>query len=163
MERTHLSATNAALPAQQVKTILADFASEQAQLLPALHEIQAQLGFIPRTAVPQIASALNISVAEVHAVLEFYTYFRTEPPATLQIEICQAEACRAMKTEQLTAQIEEYLDCKLGQKRADGQIELKKVYCLGLCTHGPTAQINEKPYVRLDADSFKEIIKGLLP
>lgn len=163
MERTHPSTPYAALPAQQIKTILADFPAEQAQLLPLLHELQEQIGFIPPQAVPQIASALNISVAEVHAVLGFYTYFRTEPAATLQIEICQAEACRAMNAEQLTAAMEDYLNCKMGQKRADGQVELKKVYCLGLCTHGPTAQINEKPYVRLSPDSFKKVIEELLP
>lgn len=44
-------------------------------LLPILHQVQARLGFIPTTAVPQIARALNLSTAQVHGVLSFYHFF----------------------------------------------------------------------------------------
>lgn len=68
----------------------------------------------------------------------------------------------AMQSQQLVEHIENYLGCSMGNKRADGKVELKKVFCLGLCTHGPAAQINEKAYVRLDSKSLEKIIERQL-
>jgi|SRR5699024_1731811 len=161
MEEIMESANNADQQSQQVRGILGQFAPRQASLLPALHEVQERLGYIPEHTVGLIAQSLNISVSEIHAALKFYTYFRTEPAAALQIEICQAEACLAMQSQQLTKHIEDYLGCSMDNKTPDGKVELKKVFCLGLCTHGPTAQINEKAYVRLNPQRLEQIIEGL--
>lgn len=50
-------------------------------LLPILHAIQEAIGFIPDAAVPDIAHALNLSLAEVRGVISFYHDFRSTPPA----------------------------------------------------------------------------------
>jgi len=146
-----------------IAAICTRFPARQESLLPLLHAVQAELGFIPAHAVAQIAAALNISVAEVHAVLQFYTYFQSEPPAALTIEICHAEACQAQQSLPLIEHIEQQLGCRVGQRTANGRIQLKKVYCLGLCTHGPVLQINEKPYVRLTPEYFDQLIDELQP
>ena len=55
-------------------------AAEPGALLPILHAIQDALGYVPEAAVPLIAEGLNLSRAEVHGVVTFYHYFRTQPP-----------------------------------------------------------------------------------
>lgn len=147
--------------AHDIKDCLGQFAPEQAALLPLLHAVQEKLGFIPSATVPSIAHRLNISVAQVHAVLQFYTYFKTQPPADLHIEICQAEACLAQQAQALAHYIADYLDCPLGSQRADNRVALHKVYCLGLCSHGPVAQINETPYLRLNPERLAALIDEL--
>jgi len=146
-----------------IKKIIKGFKPEQPSLLPALHAIQDELGYIPKESTALVAQAFNISVAEVHAVLQFYAHYRTQPPAKIQISLCQAEACLALQAKQLTEYIQNQLNCSLGEKRADNLVQLDKVYCLGLCTHGPVGQINQKTYVQLTPKSFNQIINELLP
>jgi len=75
---------------EQVAAIIATQQSRPGALLPILHDIQHALGFIPPDSVAQIASALNLSRAEVHGVITFYHHFRTTPPARHTIQICCA-------------------------------------------------------------------------
>ena len=70
-------------------------------LLPILHGVQEELGFVPKDAVPLIARELNLSRAEVHGVISFYHYFRTQKPGRHVLHLCRAEACRAIGAVQL--------------------------------------------------------------
>lgn len=57
-------------------------------LLPLLHDVQEQLGWIPREAVGPIAQALNLSRAEVHGVITFYHHFRQHPVGRHVVQLC---------------------------------------------------------------------------
>src|SRR6187549_3215455 len=85
--------------AQLVDALGARFAGIPGPLLPLLHAVQDELGFIPPEAVPRIASVLNLSRAEVHGVISFYHYFRQHAPGRHVVQICRAEACQAMNCE----------------------------------------------------------------
>lgn len=76
--------------------IIDDFLAMEGPLLPILHAVQAEFGHIPQETLPVIASALNISKAEVHGVVTFYHDFREEPAGRHVLKLCRAEACQAM-------------------------------------------------------------------
>ena len=78
-----------------VEQTAAKHAASQGGLLPCLHEIQAELGYIPNAHLENIATAFSLSTAEVHGVVTFYHDFRTSPSAPQSIQICCAEACQA--------------------------------------------------------------------
>ena len=118
-------------------------AGQEGALLPLLHALQAEFGWIPPEAVPIIAEVLNLSRAEVHGVISFYHDFRTQPPPARVLQLCRAEACQARGGEALAAAVE---DRTAG--RADVAVEA--VYCLGLCASGPAAMLNGRPHARLD-------------
>lgn len=59
-------------------------------LMPLLHDIQQQLGFIPRDSVTTIAKAVNLSRAEVHGVIGFYHDFSYQPQGRTTIQVCRA-------------------------------------------------------------------------
>lgn len=67
----------------------------QDSLLPLLHALQNELGHIDDAFVPHIATALNLSRAEVHWVITFYHDFRRKPAGTHIVKLCRAEACQA--------------------------------------------------------------------
>ena len=75
--------------------ILFDHAQLEGPLLPILHAVQAEWGYVPPEALPIIAEGLNISRAEVHGVVSFYHDFREEPAGRHMVKICRAEACQA--------------------------------------------------------------------
>jgi formate dehydrogenase subunit gamma len=132
-------------------------------LLPLLHHIQDTLRFIPPALVPDIASALNLSRAEVHGVITYYHHFRSALPGRHVVQICQAEACRANGAEALMAHAATRLACAPGQTRADGAVTLEPVYCLGLCASGPSAMVDDKLRGRVSAamvDTWAQRFEG---
>ncbi len=141
-----------------VQEIIAALKDKPGALLPILHGIQDALGYIPADSVPDIATALSLSRAEVHGVISFYHYFRDTPPGKQTIHLCRAESCQAMGARQL----EEHVKAKLGidfhETTADGKFSLEPVYCLGNCACSPAMQIGKKIYGRVTADSFDAII-----
>lgn len=119
--------------------------AEPGPLLEILHAVQNELGYLPPEAVPRIADALNLSRAEVHGVISFYHHFRERPVGRLHIQVCRAEACRAMKGEENLAFLRERFGIDFGETRADGAVSLESVYCLGLCACAPAALVNGDP------------------
>jgi hypothetical protein len=77
---------------ESVQKITAALKDKPGALLPILHAIQDDLGYVPAESVPAIAMALNLSRAEVHGVISFYHYFRDTPPGKHTIHLCRAES-----------------------------------------------------------------------
>ncbi len=127
-------------------------------LMPLLHAIQDDIGYIPEACYPLIAKALNLSVAEVHGVVTFYHHFRTHAPGKHILQICRAESCQAMGSTQLEAYVKNKLGVDYHQTTADGAISLEAVYCLGNCACSPAVLMDEQVYGRVDTSAIDEII-----
>src|ERR1700684_4112580 len=84
-------------------------------LLPILHALQNEFGYVDKAAVPLVASALNLSQAEVHGVISFYHDFRRLPPGRHVLRMCRAEACQSMGCESVIRHVENRLGAKLGE------------------------------------------------
>ena len=134
-------------------------AGRRGALLPLLHDVQSSLGWVPDEVVPVIAEALNLTRAEVHGALSFYHDFRRRPPPRHLVRWCRAEACQARGGAELEAMAARRLGVAMGEMRADGEVALEPVYCLGLCATGPNAMVDGAPVSRIDAarlDKFAE-------
>lgn len=147
---------NLAYSHEQVAAIIAAQQNRPGALLPILHGVQDALGFIPPGSVAQIASALNLSRAEVHGVITFYHHFRTTPPARHTIQICCAEACQSMGAQRLVEHAEKRL---AGRKQ--GEVSLQPVYCLGLCATSPAVMIGDELHARVTPEKFDRLLKNL--
>ena len=133
----------------KVQALIAQHANMPGGLLPLLHAVQDALGYVPPGAVPPIASAMNLSRAEVHGVITYYHHFRQSPPGRHVVQVCLAEACQACGADALLAQAESLLGCKLHETRADMAVTLQPVYCLGLCASSPAMQVNDQLHGRV--------------
>lgn len=120
-------------------------------MLPILHDVQRAFGCIDREAESQIAAALNLSRAEVHGVVSFYHDFTEAPDPRPAVELCRAEACKARGVEALVPAAE---------AAAGSRVNLKEVYCLGLCAMGPNARIGDAVYAGLDEARLVELVKS---
>ncbi|MCP1468430.1 formate dehydrogenase subunit gamma [Sphingobium sp. OAS761] len=126
-------------------------------LLPLLHAIQAEAGHIDDALVPAIARALNLSRADVHGVITFYHDFRRTAPGRHVVKLCRAESCQARGGAAMEAAAARRLGVAMGETRADGQVALEPVYCLGLCAIGPNALVDGRPVARIDAAALDRI------
>jgi formate dehydrogenase subunit gamma len=145
-----------------VAGLFARLGERQDQLLPLLHGLQDQVGYIPPDSVPAIAQHFNLSRAEVHGVITFYHYFRTTPPPPCVVQICRAEACQSMGGDGLLAHAERTLGCTLHGHSADGRFGLEPVYCLGHCASSPALTINEAVFARVTPARFDALIADVM-
>lgn len=130
-------------------------------LLPLLQDIQEDLGYIPRDSLPAIATAMNLSVAEVHGVASFYHDFRSEPGGRHTVQVCCAESCQATGAWELAEHASQSLGIDFGGTTADGAITLERVYCLGNCACSPSVRIDDELHARVDISRFDALCKEL--
>jgi len=127
-------------------------------LLPILHDVQKEFGFVPQPALQIIASRLNLSRAEVHGVASFYHDFREEHPGRHVLKICRAEACQSMGADRVANHAKRTLNVDWHETTADDAITLEPVYCLGLCACAPAALMDDKLVGRVDEDRLDTLI-----
>ena len=148
-------------PLSNVENIIDSLKNKEGSLLPILHAIQREVGYIAPQAIERIATKLKQTPAEIHGVISFYHQFRTSPPAKHQIQICRAEACQSRGSRQLEVHAKDFLDIDYHQMTSDKKFSLDGVYCLGNCATGPNIRINDDLYGRISNQRFEEIIANL--
>ena len=140
------------------RTIVAGKQSMPGPLLPILHALQEEFGYIDREAEPLIADILNVTRAEVHGVVTFYHDFRHAPPARHVLKLCRAEACQSTGGDKLAAHAEAKIGVALGGATADGRVSLEPVYCLGLCAVAPSAMLDGRVIGRMDEEKLDALL-----
>ena len=155
-------ATSPSSPADvKALAICAALGNKPDELLEILHTLQDDLGYVPESALPVIANALNLSRAEVHGVVTFYHDFKREPQGRHTIKICRAEACQAMGTDKLCDHAEKKFGTEIGGTSKDGKYTVEAVYCLGNCALSPAVMIGDDLYGKVDPKRFDEIVASL--
>ena len=127
-------------------------------LLPLLHAIQDDIGWVPEESYLPISKGLALSVAEVHGVVTFYHHFRTHKVGKHILHVCRAESCQAMGAVQLEADIKAHLGIDFHQTTPDGAITLEPIYCLGNCACSPAVMLDDEVYGRMSANKIVELV-----
>lgn len=138
--------------------IIAEHSHLEGATLVILHALQEAFGYVPEPAVPMIASALNLSRAEVHGVFTFYHDFRREPAGRHVLKLCRAEACQAAGGDVLAARAAAKLGITVGSTTADQRVTLEPIYCLGLCATAPSAMLDGRVVGRLNEARIDALI-----
>ena len=143
----------------RARAIIDRFASLDGAILPILHALQDEFGYIDPAAVALIAHALNLSKAEVFGVISFYHDFRPAAAGRRVIKICRAEACQANGCEQVLAE----LAARRGvtpDETSNERLTVETVYCLGNCALGPNALVDGELVARLDVERLASLCDG---
>ncbi len=138
--------------------VINEYKAVEGPLLPILHAIQEEFGYVPAENLTLIAQALNLSRAEVHGVMTFYHDFRASPAGRHVIRLCRAEACQSMNGDRVAETVQKLLGISWHQTTPDGKITLEPVYCLGLCACAPAAQVDDRLVGRLSERKAEQMI-----
>ncbi len=144
--------------AERARSIIEELRHLEGPMLPILHALQHEFGFIPEEVKPLLADALNLSRAEVHGVVTFYHDFRNAPAGRHVLKLCRAEACQSMGADQLLERVRQLFGVDLHQTTLDGAVTLEPVYCLGLCACAPAAMLDGEVYGRVDENCLADIV-----
>lgn len=144
---------------QTTSKVVQQFGAKPELLVQILQTIVMRHGWIPEDTIRQLADELNLSRADVHGVVNYYHDFRTEPPGQHVVKICQAEACQAMGSRDLTDHARDALGAGLHETSDD--VTLEPVYCLGNCACAPAVMIDGKTHGRVSASRFDDLLGAM--
>lgn len=147
---------------EKARELASEFADRTGGVMIALHKIQETFGYVDDTAMAMLGKVFNLSRAEVHGVTSFYHDFRRHKPGKYTVKVCQAEACQAMGSYQLTEKIKSFLGTDFHGTSQDGNFSLEAVYCLGNCACSPNIMIDQQTYGRVTIEGFKALADSLV-
>jgi len=141
-----------------VDAAVARHGSRPDRLIEMLHDLHDAFGHVPPTCVPRLAATLNLSRADVHGVITYYDDFRSTPGGRLVVQLCRAEACQAVGARRLADHARARLGIDFGEVSADGDVELRGVFCLGNCACGPSVRIGDRLHARVSPEALDGIL-----
>ena len=147
--------------AERARALVLRHQEREGGLLPALHDLQAEFGFIPDAAIALLADVFNISRADVFGVVTFYHDFKRAPGGRHLLKLCRAEACQAVGGDALARDVHAQLSTNWSETTADGRITVEPVFCLGLCASGPSAMLDGEPVARLTPEKVRALVEAL--
>lgn len=136
---------------------------QKSALLPILHLVQAEFGWLSPDAMDKIAHYLSIEPIEVYEVASFYTMYLLQPQGKYVLEICRTGPCCLVGAERIMSHLEHKLGVKEGEVTADGLFSWRGVECLAACGYGPVLQIGPEYtfYENLTEDRVDQLIDDL--
>lgn len=143
--------------ASRAADIIAQYLPLEGPMLPILHALQEEFGYINEDSIRLVAQTLNVSRAEVYGVVSFYHDFRQEPHGRHVLKICRAEACQSMGSEAQAQKFLEKLSLEWGGTTPDGRLTVESVYCLGLCACAPSAMLDGDLHARVDLQGLEAL------
>lgn len=127
-------------------------------LLPAMIEAQEQLGWLSQDTLTQIANGLNVPLAEVYGVADFYAHLYTHPVGKVIVRVCDDVPCYLAGSEKIIATLENRLKIRVGETTPDGKFTLEVVPCLGHCDHAPVAMMGKDVYENVNETSIASLL-----
>ncbi|PST84810.1 NAD(P)H-dependent oxidoreductase subunit E [Pedobacter yulinensis] len=136
---------------------------QKSALLPILHLVQAELGWLSTTAMDKVAAYLQIRPIEVYEVASFYTMYFLKPQGKFMLEVCRTGPCCLVGAEKILDHLETRLGVKEGEVTPDGLFSFRGVECLAACGYGPVLQIGPEYtfYENLTTESVDQLIEDL--
>ncbi len=127
-------------------------------LIPVLHEIQKQIGYLPPEIQEHVANQLKIPLSQVHGVITFYSFFSSTPQGEHSIGVCMGTACYVRGAEDVLERLQDELQIKRGETSADKRFTLTITRCVGTCSLAPVVMIDDKVYGNLTPEEVPQIL-----
>jgi NADH-quinone oxidoreductase subunit E len=156
-----MSFTLSAESLKRVEELVRRYPKKEAALLPVLHIVQREKGFISPDAERWVALKLGIPPLQVREVLSFYTLLRRKPAGKYIIQVCRNISCFLAGSEDIVKYLEARLGIRAGETTADRKYTLETVECLGNCDHAPCLMINDDDYGPVTREAVDGILKRL--
>lgn len=139
-----------------IREALSGHVAETGGLITGLRHVQERCQFVPSDTVRIAAELFNISQAEVRGVISFYADFRDKRPGQNHIRLCVAEACQSVGARAIEEDLLNRFAVRMGETDASDFVTIEPVYCLGLCSCAPAAEVNGKLIARVDAQRIAD-------
>ena len=145
----------------EVAEIIGRYPRARSALLPLLHLVQAEEGFVSDDGIAFCAAHLGLTEAEVSAVVSFYTMYKRGPVGEYHVGVCTNTLCAVMGGDQILAALREHLGVGDDEPTPDGKVSLEHVECNAACDYAPVVMVNWEFFDDMTPDSARELVDGL--
>jgi len=146
---------------EKIAAEIAKYPVPRGALLPALHIVHAEHGFVSPECAQELADLFEIRPFEVLEVVSFYNMFYATPQPRHQVRVCTNLPCSLKGSRELLHRLEAHLGVKSGEATADGRIRIGHEECLGACAYAPMMRVDQQYHEDLDVESAKRILDAL--
>ncbi|MGV9343092.1 NADH-quinone oxidoreductase subunit NuoE [Streptomyces sp. NPDC003688] len=127
---------------RDAREVIARYPDSRSALLPLLHLVQSEEGYVTRTGMRFCADMLDLTTAEVTAVATFYTMYRRRPSGDYQVGVCTNTLCAVMGGDAIFETLQEHLGVGNGETTRDGKVTLEHIECNAACDFAPVVMVN---------------------
>ncbi len=147
---------------RRIDELLTLFPRKGSALIPALHLIQEEKGYVPEETMAYVGDKVGVTAAFVQGVVTFYTMFHRRPVGRHHVQICRTLSCMLRGGREVMNHLRQRLGVEPGGAiTPDGRFSLEWVECLGACDTAPCAQINDEDVPFLDPRKADAILDEL--
>jgi NADH-quinone oxidoreductase subunit E len=145
----------------RAREIIARYPKPRSALLPLLHLVQAEEGYVTPDGVAFCAEELELTKAEVGAVATFYTMYKRRPTGDFLVSVCTNTLCGLMGGDDIYAALSARLGVGHDETTADGTITLEHAECLAACDYAPVVTVNYEFYDKQTPESALSLAESL--
>ena len=137
------------------------FPRDHGQLLPALHYLHHEYGYLPDWAMEVVGWHLGIPSSEVYGAATSYAELRIDKPGEHIIRVCTGLSCRANGAREIMSVAESELGIHPGQTTSDGKVTLQDTPCGFLCGVAPAVELDARWHGRATSESVRSLVRGV--
>ncbi|GAA1092488.1 NADH-quinone oxidoreductase subunit NuoE [Nocardiopsis composta] len=143
------------------KEVIARYPKSRSALLPLLHLVQAEEGYVSRAGIDFCAGQLGLTAAEVTAVATFYTMYKRRPMGEYHVGVCTNTLCAVMGGDEIFAALKEHLGVGNDETTEDGKVTLEHLECNAACDFAPVVMVNWEFFDNQTPESAKRLVDDL--
>ncbi len=144
---------------QEFAAILTRYPEKRSALLPFLHLVQREQGYLSPDAMEEVARRLHLHPVDVLEVATFYTWFNLKPVGKHRLQVCHNLPCTLMGAERILGTLKEELNIGENETTPDGLFTVQRVECLASCGTAPVVQVNDDYHENLTLEKVRTLLK----
>ena len=141
--------------------IIGRYPKSRSALLPLLHLVQSEQGYVSQDGITFCAEQLGLTEAEVTAVVSFYTMYKREPVGEYHVGVCTNSLCAVMGGDAIFADLREHLGIGNDETTGDGKVSLEHLECNAACDYAPVVMVNWEFFDNMTPRSARDLVDGL--
>jgi len=141
--------------------IIARYPQPRSALLPLLHLVQAEEGYVSADGLAFCAEQLGLTEAEVTAVVSFYTMYKRRPVGKYHVGVCTNTLCAVLGGDAIYADLRGYLGTRGHEPTEDGMVSMERVECNAACDYAPVVMVNWEFFDNMTPRSARDLVDGL--
>jgi NADH-quinone oxidoreductase subunit E len=143
------------------QSIIARYPVPRSALLPMLHLVQSQEGFVSPDGIAFCAEQLGLTTAEVAAVATFYTMYKRHPNGTYTLGVCTNTLCAVLGGDEIYRALSEHLGVGHDETTPDGAVTLERIECNAACDYAPVLMVNWEFFDNQTPESARDLADRL--
>jgi NADH-quinone oxidoreductase subunit E len=145
----------------EMRSLMARYPQARSALLPMLHLVQAEHGYVTPEGIEACAEELNLTTAEVSAVATFYTMYKRRPIGDYHVGVCTNTLCAVMGGDAIFADLKDHLGIGNDETTADGAVTLEHIECNAACDFAPVMMVNWEFFDNQTIASARDLVDRL--